>query len=139
YSGKRGTHQRGAELAIIEAIQSEGAALSDVKSLANLVLDTSQFSVHELKAEVIRHFGLTTYTPSMLVTIISFGFKYSLPYNLDLLFDVRFLPNPHFIDALRPKSGLDPEVVAYLKEQPEYDTFYDKLLDFVTYLMPGYQ
>ena len=75
----------------------------------------------------------------MLVTIISFGFKYSLPYNLDLLFDVRFLPNPHFIDALRPKTGLDPEVIAYLKKQPEYDTFYAKLLDFVAYLLPGYQ
>jgi len=112
----------------------------EVKSLANLVLDTSQFSVHELKADVIRRFGLSSsYTPSMLVTIISFGFKYSLPYNLDLLFDVRFLPNPHFIDALRPKTGLDREVIDYLKQQPEYDTFYAKLLDFVTYLLPGYQ
>ena len=123
YSETRRPHPLAADLPIIEAIQSERAALSDVKSLANLVLDTSQFS----------------YTASMLVTIISFGFKYSLPYNLDLLFDVRFLPNPHFIDALRPKTGLDAEVIAYLKQQPEYDTFYAKLLDFVTYLLPGYQ
>ena len=139
YSETRRPHPLAADLPILQAIQSEREALSEVKSLANLVLDTSQFSVHELKAEVIRRFGLTTYTPTLLVTIISFGFKYSLPYNLDLLFDVRFLPNPHFIDALRPKTGLDPEVVAYLKKQPEYDVFYAKLLDFVTYLMPGYQ
>ncbi|HEY8131783.1 MAG TPA: RNase adapter RapZ [Thermoanaerobaculia bacterium] len=139
YSETRRPHPLAQDLPVLEAIQTERAALTEVKSLANLVLDTSQFSVHELKAEVVRRFGLPSYVPSMLVTIISFGFKYSLPYNLDLLFDVRFLPNPHFIDALRPKTGLDPEVIAYLKKQPEYDTFYAKLLDFVAYLLPGYQ
>ena len=140
YSETRRPHPLAQDLPVIEAIQTERAALMEVKSLANLVLDTSQFSVHELKADVIRRFGLSTsYTPSMLVTIISFGFKFSLPYNLDLLFDVRFLPNPHFIDALRPKTGLDIEVINYLKQQPEYDVFYAMLLDFITYLLPGYQ
>lgn len=138
YSETRRPHPLAHDLPVEEAIQAERAALTEVKSLANLVLDTSQFSVHELKAEVVRRFGLE-YKPSMLVTVISFGFKYSLPYNLDLLFDVRFLPNPHFIDALRPKTGLDPEVLAFLQRQPEYDTFYAKLLDFVAYLLPGYQ
>ncbi len=139
FSETRRPHPLAHDLPIEEAIQAEREALTEVKSLANLVLDTSQFSVHELKAEVVRRFGLAQYTPSMLVTIISFGFKYSLPYNLDLLFDVRFLQNPHFVDALRPKTGLDPEVVDYLKRQPEYETFYAKLLDFVSYLLPGYQ
>ena len=104
-----------------------------------MVLDTSQFSVHELKAEVMRRFGLPGVETVMLVTIITFGFNYSLPYSLDLLFDVRFLPNPHFIDALRPKTGLDPEVIAYLAAQPAYETFYGKLRDFVTYLLPEYR
>ena len=139
YSETRRPHPLAHDLPVLEAIQKERAELTEVKTLANLVLDTSQFSVHELKAEVIRRFGLPTYTPSMLVTLISFGFKYSLPYNLDLLFDVRFLPNPHFVDALRPKTGLDPEVINYLKKQPEYETFYAKLLDFIAYLLPGYQ
>lgn len=139
YSETRRPHPLAHDLPVIEAIQKERAALTEVKSLSNLVLDTSQFSVHELKAEVMRRFGLGDYVPSMLVTIISFGFKYSLPYNLDLLFDVRFLPNPHFVEALRPKTGLDQEVVDYLKAQPEYETFYGKLLDFVSYLLPGYQ
>ena len=75
----------------------------------------------------------------MLVTVISFGFKHSMPYNLDLLFDVRFLPNPHFVDSLRPKTGLDPEVVAYLREQEGFEEFYARLLDFVTYVLPGYR
>lgn len=139
FSETRRPHPLSAELPVLEAIQTERAALTEVKSLANLTLDTSQFSVHELKAEVMRRFGLGDYVPSMLVTIITFGFKYSLPYNLDLLFDVRFLPNPHFVAELRPKTGLDPEVVEYLKAQPEYETFYGKLLDFVSYLLPGYQ
>ncbi len=139
YSETRRPHPLAHDLPVLEAIQTERTALTEVKSLANMVLDTSQFSVHELKAEITRRFALPDYTPSMLVTILTFGFKYSLPYNLDLLFDVRFLPNPHFVDALRPKTGLDPEVIEYLKQQPEYDTFYAKLLDFVAYLLPGYQ
>ncbi len=139
FSETRRPHPLGAEHPIGSAIAAERAALTEVKSLANMVLDTSQFSVHELKAEVMRRFQLPGHEPSMLVTVISFGFKYSLPYNLDLLFDVRFLPNPHFIDELRPKTGLDSEVVNYLREQPEYETFYGKLQDFVGYLLPQYR
>jgi len=139
YSETRRPHPLGKELPVLQAIQAERATLTEVKSLADLVLDTSQFSVHELKAEVMKRFNLEGSTPSMLVTIISFGFKYSLPYNIDLLFDVRFLPNPHFIEELRPKTGLDSAIVDYLKQQPEYETFYAKLIDFITYLLPGYQ
>ena len=140
YSETRRPHPLAKDMALLEAIQSERESLTEVKSLANLVLDTSQFSVHELKAEVMRRFQIDGQEqPSMLVTIITFGFKYSLPYNLDLLFDVRFLPNPHFVEELRPKTGLDPEVVEYLREQAGYEEFYAKLLDFVTYVLPGYR
>jgi len=139
YSETRRPHPMEKDLPILEAIQAERAALTEVKSLANMVLDTSHFSVHELKAEIMRRFQLDRRETRMLITIISFGFKYSLPYSLDLLFDVRFLPNPHFEDALRPKTGLDPEVVAYLKVRPEYDEFYKRLFDFVSYLVPQYQ
>src|SRR5215467_7057248 len=132
YSETRRPHPLAKDLPILQAIRREREALTEVKSLADLVLDTSQFSVHELKAEVMRRFQLPGEQISMLVTVITFGFKYSLPYNLDLLFDVRFLPNPHFVDALRPLTGLDAAVVDYLKARPEYDTFYAKLLDFVT-------
>src|SRR3954452_11225720 len=87
----------------------------------------------------MRRFELKDEKVTMLVTIVTFGFKYAMPYNVDLLFDVRFLPNPHFVDELRPKTGLDPEVVAYLERQPEDDTFYAKLYDFVSYLLPEYK
>jgi len=139
YSETRRPHPLAKDRPLLEAIQAEREALTEVKSLANLVLDTSQFSVHELKAEVMRRFQISEQESSLFVTIITFGFKYSLPYNLDLLFDVRFLPNPHFVEELRPMTGLDPEVVGYLRQQEGYEEFYSRLLDFVTYLLPGYQ
>src|SRR5256885_9298517 len=139
YSETRRPHPLAKDQPIMEAIQAEREALTEVKSLANMVLDTSQFSVHELKAEVMRKFELKDEKVTMLVTIVTFGFKYAMPYNVDLLFDVRFLPNPHFVESLRPKTGLDPEVVEYLRQQPEYDVFYAKLHDFVTYLLPEYR
>lgn len=139
FSETRRPHPLGKDQTVVEAIRAEREALTEVKSLANMVLDTSQFSVHELKAEVLRRFQLPGHEVSMLVTVISFGFKYSQPYNLDLLFDVRFLPNPHFIAELRPKTGVDPEVVEYLHAQPEYDIFYGKLREFVLYLLPQYR
>jgi len=115
YSETRRPHPMAKDRPVVDAIREERAALTEVKSLSDMVLDTSAFSVHELKAEVMRRFGMPGERTSMLVTVISFGFKHSMPYNLDLLFDVRFLPNPHFIAELRPKTGLDPEVVEYLR------------------------
>ena len=139
YSETRRPHPMAKTCPIVDAIREEREALTEVKSLADMVLDTSAFSVHELKAEVMRRFDMPGERPQMLVTIISFGFKHSMPYNLDLLFDVRFLPNPHFIAELRPKTGLDAEVIEYLKAQPEYDDFYNRLADFVRYVLPQYE
>ena len=139
FSETRRPHPLAKDLPIDEAIRAEREALTEVKSLANLVLDTSQFSVHELKAEVMRRFQINGHDPTMLITLISFGFKYSPPYNLDLLFDVRFLPNPHFVEALRPKTGLDQEIVDYLQQQPEYEEFYGRLSEFIGYLLPKYR
>ena len=138
YSETRRPHPMAKDRPVLDAIREEREALTEVKSLADMVLDTSAFSVHELKSEVMRRFDMPGERPQMLVTVISFGFKHSMPYNLDLLFDVRFLPNPHFIAELRPKTGLDPEVIAYLKAQPEYDAFYGRLNDFVSYVLPQY-
>lgn len=138
FSETRRPHPYDPELPMVEAIQSERRALDELKIMADMVLDTSQFSVHELKAEVIRRFGLG-YQREMLVTIVTFGYKYVLPYNLDLMFDVRFLPNPHFIDELRPKTGLDREIVEYLESKPEYREFVRRLTDFVLFLVPQYE
>jgi RNase adapter protein RapZ len=139
FSETRRPHPLAKDLPLEEAIRTERLALTEVKSISNLVLDTSQFSVHELKAEVMRRFQLDRHDTAMLVTVISFGFKYSQPYNLDLLFDVRFLPNPHFVPELRPKTGVDPEIIEYLQQQPEYEEFYRRLIDFISYLLPQYR
>ena len=122
-----------------EAIASEREALQDVKSEADLVLDTSNYSVHELKALIVRRFDVSGVRPRLFVTIQSFGFKYRIPYNLDLLFDVRFLPNPHFVEELRPKTGLDPEILSFLERHPEYDAFRHRLFEFVLYLLKQYE
>jgi UPF0042 nucleotide-binding protein len=138
YSETRRPHPMAKDRPVLDAIREEREALTEVKSLADMVLDTSAFSVHELKAEVMRRFDMPGERPQMLVTVISFGFKHSMPYNLDLLFDVRFLPNPHFIAELRPKTGLDPEVIEYLASQPVYDDFYNRLREFVSWVLPQY-
>ncbi|HVR42521.1 MAG TPA: RNase adapter RapZ [Thermoanaerobaculia bacterium] len=139
FSETRRPHPYDPELPMTEAIESERRTLDDVKAMADMVLDTSQFSVHELKAEVIRRFGLSGYEREMLINIVTFGYKYVLPYNLDLMFDVRFLPNPHFVDELRPKTGLDLEIIEYLEAQPEYREFVDRLSDFLLYVVPRYE
>lgn len=139
FSETRRPHPYAADKPILEAIRAERQALVDVKAEANMTLDTSQFSVHELKAQIIRRFELPGFEAPLLVTIITFGFKYSLPYNIDLLFDVRFLPNPHFVEHLRPRTGQDHEVVEYLERQPEYGQFTTRLTDFVGYLLPQYE
>lgn len=138
YSETRRPHPI-AEVPITEAITREREALADVKSEADLILDTSQFSVHELKALIVHRFEVPRQKPKMLVTLVSFGFKYGVPHNLDLLFDVRFLPNPHFVDALRPKTGLDAEVVDFLEDKPEYAEFFERLFGFIAYLVPEYE
>lgn len=138
YSETRRPHPI-ADLPIMEAIAREREVLADVKSLADVVLDTSQFSVHELKALIVHRFEVPREKPKMLVTLSSFGFKHGTPNNVDLLFDVRFLPNPHFVEQLRPQTGLDRGVIDYLEDKVEYQEFFDRLLSFVNYLIPEYE
>lgn len=138
YSETRRPHPF-ADLPIMEAINREREVLADVKSLADVVLDTSQFSVHELKALIVHRFDVPRDRPKMLVTLVSFGYKHGAPQNVDLLFDVRFLPNPHFVEELRPKTGLDQEIVDFLEDKKEYQEFFDRLFGFVTYLIEEYE
>lgn len=139
FSETRRPHPYGVDLPILDAIEAERRELIDVKAIANMVLDTSQFSVHELKAEITRRFQLPGYVMPMLVNVVTFGFKYAIPPNVDLMFDVRFLPNPHFIDGLRPKTGRDAEVVTFLEAHAEYGEFLSRLCSFVEFVAPRYE
>jgi len=139
FSETRRPHPYGVDLPILDAIGAERRELIDVKAIANMVLDTSQYSVHELKSEITRRFQLPGYVMPMLVNVVTFGFKYAIPPNVDLMFDVRFLPNPHFVDNLRPKTGRDAEVVNFLEAHGEYGRFFERLWSFVEFVVPQYE
>jgi len=120
-----------------QAIQKESSHLKELEAHADWRIDTSELSVHELKRKINAQFG-TQETHSTVLTLMSFGFKYGLPPELDLCFDVRFLPNPFFQAELRNKTGLDKDVQDYVLAHTEAHDFLAKIDDMVTFLMPKY-
>jgi UPF0042 nucleotide-binding protein len=120
------------------AISRERERLAGLRSRADIVVDTTDFSVHDLRHRLIDCIGRDPDRPSMVVRLLSFGFKYGLPVDADLVFDLRFLPNPHFVDALRPKTGLDPEVSAYVMNAPETQELLRHLRPLLDYALPRY-
>jgi UPF0042 nucleotide-binding protein len=112
--------------------------LTSVRRLADLILDTSLLSVHDLRGYIQEHFDDGTEGRGLVLTVLSFGFKLGLPAEADLVFDVRFLKNPHFDPRLRRLTGLDPKIVRFLKRAPGTIEFQSKLLDFLTFVVPKY-
>jgi RNase adapter protein RapZ len=123
----------------LEGIRLERELMEDLKGKANRIIDTTGLKPKELKEKIIEHYKENNDTPPFTVNILSFGFKHGIPIDADLVFDVRFLPNPHYIEHLRPKTGLDEEVSSYVLRWQETKRFLDKLLDFVTFVLPQYQ
>lgn len=138
YSETRRPHPI-SDMPVIEAIRLEREILESIRSDADIVLDTSQFSVHELKAFIVDRFDVMGVERRMLVTIRTFGFKYAGPSNLDLQFDVRFLPNPYFVEGLSEKTGLDEEVVEFLEDSSDYKETVKRLTEFLEFLLPQYE
>lgn len=123
----------------IEAgISLERSELAFLKRKATYIIDTSQLLTRELKTEMNRIFVKNENYQSFFVTILSFGFKYGIPADADLVFDVRFLPNPYYIDELRPKTGNDKEVYEYVLKYKESGIFLGKLVDMISFLIPNY-
>ena len=122
---------------ILEAIATEQTLLQELDAHADWHIDTTNLSVHELKRKITDHFGEVE-SPSTTLTLMSFGFKYGLPPELDLCFDARFLPNPFFIADLRHKTGLDHDVQDYVLSHREAHEYLTKIKDMVTFLMPKY-
>ena len=120
------------------AIAGERERLAGLRARADIVIDTTEFSVHDLRHHLIDYVGRDPDRPSMVVRLVSFGFKYGVPVHADLVFDLRFLPNPHFVDALRPKTGMDPEVSAYVLEAPETQELLRHLRPLLDYALPQY-
>lgn len=122
---------------LAEAIQTERIVLEDVKIEADVVVDTSELNVHELRDRIIDLFG-DEIDEQMNITVHSFGYKHGLPLDADLVFDLRFLPNPHWVDELRPLTGLDQPVRDYVLEQPMTREFLVKIEDLLVTLLPAY-
>lgn len=121
-----------------DGVAKEREILEDLRKDADYVLDTTKLLTRELKAELDRIFVQNESYNSLMVTVTSFGFKYGIPNDADLVFDVRFLPNPYYIDGLRGKTGNDKEVQDFVMEHPESGQFLDKLTDMVQFLIPNY-
>lgn len=120
------------------AITRERERLAGLRARADIVVDTTDFTVHDLRHHLIDYIGRDPDRPSMLVRLLSFGFKYGVPVDADLVFDLRFLPNPHFVDALRPKTGMDPAVSAYVMDAPETQELLRHLRPLLDYALPQY-
>ncbi|SFC64849.1 RNase adapter RapZ [Butyrivibrio sp. YAB3001] len=123
---------------IEDGIAKERAVLAEIKKRADYVIDSSQLLTRELKEELDRIFVKNEGYNSLMVTILSFGFKYGIPSDADLVFDVRFLPNPYYIDELKHQTGNDKGVQDYVKSFPACGEFLDKLTDMLQFLIPGY-
>jgi RNase adapter protein RapZ len=139
FSETRRPHPLSKDLPVLEAIQREREMLDELRGLADLVFDTSQWNVHEIRSKVNHAFAPQAQGTEMQVSLVSFGFKYGIPTGSDLLFDVRFLPNPHFVAELRPLSGRDSPVLAYLDQQPDFVELVERLSELLIYLLPRYR
>jgi RNase adapter protein RapZ len=140
FSESRRPHPLGNDLPVEEAIRRERELLGNLRAAADIVLDTSDWSAHEMRTLVYRRFGRELgHVPEMAVTLLSFGFKHGAPVGADLVFDVRFLPNPHYVSELRERTGREPEVVAFLDAQPDYDALLTRLTDLLAFLLPRYR
>jgi UPF0042 nucleotide-binding protein len=137
YKESRRRHPLAAGGSPLDGIQLERRMLEELKGMATQVIDTSSMKPAQLKASIIARFSQLERN-KMQVNIMSFGFKYGIPIDADLIFDVRFLPNPHYIDHLRPKTGLDQEVYDYVMKWSDTNTFLTKLLDLLQFLIPQY-
>jgi len=138
FEGVRRPHPLQGEGRIVDGIAAERELLRGVSGDADLVLDTSTLNVHELRARM-RGFFAGEQDRAVRVNIVSFGYKYGLPVDADLVADCRFLPNPHWLAELRPLTGLDPPVRDYVLSQPGAKEFLDAYLETMRVLLPGYE
>jgi UPF0042 nucleotide-binding protein len=137
YKESRRRHPLAPEGLPLEGIKAERTLLEEMKGQANQVIDTSSLKPGELKERITSRF-VHNNKNTISLNITSFGFKYGVPIDADLIFDVRFLPNPHYVDTLRQNTGQHPEVYDYVMKWPETQTFLAKLLDMIQYLIPQY-
>jgi len=138
YSETRRPHPLGRNVSVRASLTSERRRLAPVKALADLVVDTTKFNVHELRAMLTERFQHGNRDKNLLISCVSFGYREGVPEDADLVFDVRFLPNPHFIPKFRPFTGRHPAVAKYIRSFPQTREFIRKISELLVYLIPHY-
>jgi UPF0042 nucleotide-binding protein len=139
FSETRRPHPADKKQGLSQAIRDERAAMRPIRLLADQIIDTSEHTVHTLRSQLVERFSPDKKGSPMRVQVLSFGHKYGSPANLELLFDVRHLPNPHFVPELRRLSGHDGRVVKFLRAQPEVGETIERFGDLLDYLLPLYK
>jgi len=140
FSETRRPHPLGRGETVPTSIRAERRRLDPVRNVADILLDTSRFNVHELRAHINAQFtrGVGKSDRNLTISVTSFGFKNGVPSDADLVFDVRFLPNPHFVPEFRALTGKHPKVAKYVRQFPQTREFLDKVTDMLTFLLPHY-
>jgi RNase adapter protein RapZ len=138
FSETRRPHPLNPDRPIADSITHERQLLAPIRELADHILDTSAFNIHDLRKHALSLFD-DKETTRLLILLVSFGFKYGVPSVSDLMFDVRFLPNPHFVPHLKAQTGSEAGVIEYMKAQPESGEFLQRLENFLDYLIPQYE
>jgi UPF0042 nucleotide-binding protein len=136
FEGTRRRHPLGNE-GVTEAIALERERLQPIRAMADVVVDTSELNVNQLRERLLDLFTADR-SERLQISVMSFGFKHGVPLDVDDVFDVRFLPNPHWVDELRPLTGLDQAVRQYVLEQPDAKEFLSRVDDLLAFLLPGY-
>jgi RNase adapter protein RapZ len=139
YQETRRRHPLAGEGSVLEGIRAERLTLSNLRESADRIIDTTGLSVHQLKERLIEGYGTQRTRDALTVSLMSFGFKHGAPYDADLVFDVRFLPNPHFVDSLKRLDGRDSEVEKFVMSFEESRTLLTKIEDLLQFLLPLYQ
>ena len=138
YKETRRNHPLASEGNIWKGLEKERRVLEPIKRNADYIIDTSLLLTRELKRELQKIFVDSQEYKNLYLTVVSFGFKYGIPNDADLVFDVRFLPNPYYIEELRPKTGNDPEIQEYVMNNGKAEEFLDKLQGMLEFLIPQY-
>ena len=138
YKETRRNHPLAPDGRVLEGIAQERELLRDLRTRAQVIIDTSDISPRQLRERLTHDFA-AQHHHTFHVEVMSFGFKYGAPIDADIIWDVRFLPNPHYIPELRPQTGMDAPVYDYVMKQPETQAFYSKLIDVIEFCLPGYK
>jgi UPF0042 nucleotide-binding protein len=138
YSETRRPHPLGRQKSVKSSLRSERERLKPVRDLADVVIDTTKFNVHELRSFISDRFHGSDRAHNLLISCVSFGFRQGVPDDADLMFDVRFLPNPHFIPEFRPFTGRNPRVAKYILSFPQTQEFISRISELLVYLLPHY-